>query len=467
MVQIRLSDCTLKHDEKNLPLSFREKIELCKLIDRLEIDQIELQMIRKPKADHLLIKSIASAVQHAAVAVPVPLSPEEVEKTWNAVREAKKPVLQVEVPTSSVQMEYLLHLKPAALKARMEATIQACRQLTDRVEMIAQDATRADPAFLREMITAALQSGATSITVCDSASSMLPENIASFISGLIRDIPALKEKALGFSGSNQLHLADACAVSAIESGAVEIKTEAFRREGISLLHLSRILQTKGSEFGVFAQMNHQQAGRITSQIEQLCKMVGSRVSDGRDAETHEPMLSAHDSREAVLKSAQNLGYDLSEEDAEKVWNAFCQIAERKEYLSLHELDAIIATEAMQVPQAYTDVNYVINTGNAVGAMAHMKLRFHGQELEGISTGDGVIDAAFLAIEKAIGRHFELDDFQIQAIAEGREAMGETLVKLRSDGKLFSGRGISTDIVGSSVMAYISALNKIVFEEEDS
>ena len=129
------------------------------------------------------------------------------------------------------------------------------------------------------------------------------------------------------------------------------------------------------------------------------------------------------------------------------------------------MDALVAAEAMQVPPSYQVVRFVINSGNEIGAMAHMKLSFHGQTLEGISVGDGVIDAAFLALEKAVGRHFELDDFQIQAITEGREAMGETIVRLRSQGKLYSGRGISTDIVGASIMAYVNALNKIVYEEE--
>ena len=100
-------------------------------------------------------------------------------------------------------------------------------------------------------------------------------------------------------------------------------------------------------------------------------------------------------------------------------------------------------------------------------MSHMKLTLHGKQLEGISTGDGAIDAAFNSIEKATGRHFELDDFQIQSVTEGREAMGETLVRLRADGKLYSGKGISTDIVGAGIMAYINALNKIIYEEEEA
>ena len=122
---------------------------------------------------------------------------------------------------------------------------------------------------------------------------------------------------------------------------------------------------------------------------------------------------------------------------------------------------------MQVPPAYQVSSFVVNSGNDIGAMAHMKLAFHGRVLDGISSGDGIIDAAFLALEKATGRHFELDEFQIQAITEGREAAGEAIVKLRSMGKLYSGRGISTDIVGASIGAYLSALNKIAYEEGEA
>ena len=122
---------------------------------------------------------------------------------------------------------------------------------------------------------------------------------------------------------------------------------------------------------------------------------------------------------------------------------------------------------MQVPPAYKVDSFVVNTGNNISAMAHMKLIRDDKVYEGVSLGDGCIDAVFLSIEQIIGKHYELDDFQIQAVTEGREAMGQTVVKLRSNGKLYSGRGISTDIVGASVHAYINALNKIVYEEEEA
>ena len=176
-------------------------------------------------------------------------------------------------------------------------------------------------------------------------------------------------------------------------------------------------------------------------------------------------LTAHDDIAAVTKVAEQLGYDLSEEDCVKVYDAFKRIAAKKEQVSSKELDAIIASAAMQVPPTYKLDTFVITSGNTISATAHIKLLKNDVPVEGVSIGDGPIDAAFVAIEKITGCHYELDDFQLQAVTEGREAMGQTIVKLRNGGKVYSGKGISTDIVGAGIHAYLSALNKILYEEE--
>ena len=194
-------------------------------------------------------------------------------------------------------------------------------------------------------------------------------------------------------------------------------------------------------------------------VDTACGWVGVREDDGS------LFLTAHDEIGAVSSMVQKLGYDLSEEDILKVYDAFRSIAAKKEQVSAKELDAIVASAAMQVPSAYVLQSYVINAGNTISATAHLKIARKDAILEGVSIGDGPIDAAFLAIEQITGQHYELDDFQLQAVTEGRGAMGQTVVKLRSNGKLYSGRGISTDIVGAGIQAYLSALNKIVYEEE--
>ena len=117
-----------------------------------------------------------------------------------------------------------------------------------------------------------------------------------------------------------------------------------------------------------------------------------------------------------------------------------------------------------MPPVYRLANYVITSGNLIGSTAHVVLEKDSVQITGLSSGNGPVDAAFLAVEQITGHHFELDDFQIQAVTEGREAVGEAIVRLRASGKLFSGKGVSTDIVGAALRAYVSALNKIVYEE---
>ena len=167
----------------------------------------------------------------------------------------------------------------------------------------------------------------------------------------------------------------------------------------------------------------------------------------------------------MISAVAKLGYDLSEEDMEAVYGEFIRVAAKKN-VGAKELEAIISGVAMQVPPTYTLVSYMVNSsgGNSLAASAQIVLNKNGEILQGISMGDGPIDAAFVALEQVMGCHFELDDFQIQAVTEGKEAMGSALVKLRADGKLYAGTGISTDIIGASIRAYLSAVNKIVFEQ---
>jgi 2-isopropylmalate synthase len=210
-----------------------------------------------------------------------------------------------------------------------------------------------------------------------------------------------------------------------------------------------------------------QLGRIVEQIGWVCQSGKGKNAVSLAGQNDESgiFLTSHDDLSAVSEAVKKLGYDLSDEETTKVYNAFMAIAGKRETVSLKELDVIVASSAMQVPSTYKLDTYVITSGNTISATAHIKLTKNGAPVEGVYIGDGSIDAAFQAIEKITGCHYELDDFQLQAVTEGREAMGQTVVKLRSAGKVYSGRGISTDIVGAGIQAYLSALNKIIYEEE--
>ncbi|MBR4108982.1 MAG: hypothetical protein IKK41_01475 [Oscillospiraceae bacterium] len=468
MNAIKISDITMKQEGKELSLSFKEKIELAKLLDKLDVSVIEVEGIRSSKIDSLRIKSIASAIQSGILAVPVQLDKDSVQQTWNALCSAKHPRLQVCASVSSVQMEYLYHKKNDSMLTSVSETIAACKALCSDVEFVADDATRSDPVFLAQILTAAIEKGASTVTVCDTAGTMMPEEFAAFVRNLYDTIPTLKDVTLGVCCANDLSMADACVIAAACQGAGELKTAAYPVNTASLLSVSRIISARGDSFGVACSVRVTQLSRTVNQITWLCQTGRSKntpFAGGVQEEDTDIYLTAHDDMSGVLKAVERMGYDLSEEDGSRVYEAFQTIAAKKEKVSAKELDAIVASAAMQVPSTYRLDTYVINAGNTVAATAHLKLYKNDVPMEGVSIGDGPIDAAFMAIESITGCHYELDDFQIQSVTEGREAMGQAVVKLRAEGKLYSGKGISTDIVGASIYAYINALNKIVYEEE--
>ena len=468
MNMIKLSDVTMKQVCDGFSLSFKEKIELSKLLDKLGVSVIELEGIENARIDSLRIKSIAQAVTGSIIAVPVSLTKDSPAQIFSALQQAKHPRLQVCGAVSAVQMEYLYHKKPDAMRAAIAETVAACKELCADVEFLADDATRADPQFLANTLKEAIAAGATTVTVCDTAGAMLPGEFARFIKSLYESVPELKTVNVGVSCCNAMSMADACAIASVAEGVTELKASAYPIDTASLPNLAKLVSVAGDRFGVTGSVQMTQLSRIMDRISQICQTGKSKTAALAAAQADTGIyLTAHDDITAVNKVAEQLGYDLSEDDCVKVYDAFQRIAAKKEQVSSKELDAIIASAALQVPPTYKLDTFVITSGNAIAATAHIKLLKNDKIMEGVSIGDGPIDAAFMAIENITGCHYELDDFQIQAVTEGREAMGQTVIKLRSSGKVYSGKGISTDIVAASIHAYLSALNKIVYEEDDA
>lgn len=470
MRKIWISDITISQagGAQGFSLSFREKLELAKLLDKVGVSVIEAGQIVHRRPDSLLIKSLASAIGHSALAVPVVLGDREsVELTWNALAGAVVPRLQVIAPVSTVQMEYLCHKKPEAVLDMIRETVAACREKCPEVEFVAEDASRSEMDFLLGAVDAAIGAGAAVVTVCDTAGTMLPDEFYRAVTRIREAIPATVR--LGVRCSNSLYMADSCAMSAIRAGADEVKVAACGDTTAALDKLTAILKAKGEQCGALCGVRTTDLQRTVEQIRWMCqtqRRKSSAFDNGVQEARSDIELSVHDDAGAVLQAVAKLGYELSEEDGVKVYESFTRIAEKRERVGARELDAIVASAAMQVPSTYRLENYVINSGSAISATCHMQLRKGEQLLESVCLGDGPVDAAFLAMEQILGRHYELDDFQIQAVTEGREAMGETVVRLRDRGKIYSGRGISTDVIGSSIRAYLSAVNKIVYEEAE-
>ncbi len=466
MQKIKIADITLR-ENNNLSetgYSFKEKIEIAKKLDKLNVDIIETAKISNSKTDILFLHTIAPLVQNSIISCPVEYSEEAIEITAKALKDTKAKRLHLMVPTSSVQMEFLCGKKPNAVLEMIETLVAKCASVCDDVEFSALDATRSEKEFLYQAIKTAIEKGAKHITVCDSAGEMLPEEFMVFVEDLYANVPELKNVELGVECSDQLNMGAACMISTMKAGVTSIKTTIGGNTLPSLETAAKIIKSRGDSIGVYSNINYTE---LEHTLSQLINMTGSKKSIVAEntifTNTSDIVLSKADDIKTVSAVIARLGYDLSEEDITNVYNEFKKLVEKKQ-VSAKELDAIIANSALQVAPTYKLKNYVINSGNIMAATANIVLEKNGDELQAVCIGDGPIDAAFVTIEKIVGRHFELDDFQIQSVTEGREAFGSAVVKLRSNGKLYSGRGISSDIIGASISAYINAINKICFEE---
>ena len=468
MNTIKIIDMSLREpgQRKVASMSFKEKLEVARTLDRLKLDTIELPAIGAAKADQLSNKTIASMVS-TALSAAVEIGCGMVEETWESIRTARHPQLNLLVPVSTVQMEYTCHKKAPAMLELIQDQVKLCRFFCENVEFSAVDATRAETDFLYEAVKTAVAAGANRVTLCDSAGIFLPDEFAAFVTGLKENVPEMENVELYVQVSDEMGMGIACAAAALSAGANGVKCTAVPAGYPTLDQVATLVQKKGADMDIAASLKTTDLQRTISQLGRILAPVEESESSFRDVALGDVAgvtLDANDTITDVIAVVQQMGYDLSEEDNAKVYEAFLRVANKKHFVGTRELDAIIASTAMQVPTSFRIDNYVINSGNVITATANLLLEKDGEKLRGVGVGDGPIDAAFDAIEQIIGHHYELDDFQIQTVTEGRDAMGSALVKLRADGKVYSGSGISTDIIGASIRAYISALNKIVYDE---
>ena len=460
MKKIEITDITLKKisEDRQVLLLFREKTAIASCADQLGVDAVELASVKSVREDTIVYRTISQNVKNAVVAIPVGFTQESVNDAWECVKDAAKPRLQVEVPTSTVQMEYTYHVKADKMVEKIASLTKAAKALSEDVEFSALDATRADEDFLIKAVKAAEENGAGIITICDDAGVSLPEEIAS----LVKKVKDAVSVPVYVQVSDHISMAVAAAISAIAQGVDGIKCAMAGKDSLMMGALSDAITARGDAIGVCTDLANT---KIHASIDEMLTKINHETYESADVSEKKKIILDSDSTLSDVAHAANiLGYDLSDDDNGKVHRSLLQVCEKKGSVGAKELEALIASYAMQAPSTYHLESYSTNCGNLTNSMSQVILKRGDELLSGVSTGDGPIDSVFRAIEQSIGYHYELDDFQVQAVTDGKEALGSALVRLRNNGKLYSGNGISTDIVAASVRAYINALNKIVAEE---
>ena len=461
MKKINISDITLKRlsEDRAISLLFREKSAIANCADRLGADSIELPAVKNIREDSIIYKTIAKNIQNAALAIPVGFSTDEVAAAWECVKDAKAPRLQVELPVSTIQMEYTYHIKQSVMLEKIGELVAAAKALCADVEFSALDATRADEDFLIASAKEAEAKGATVITLCDNAGISTPEQIAALVS----KIKAAVSVPVYVQVSDRVNMAVASAFSAIANGADGLKCAMVGKDVLLTGEISDAVSICGAQIGAEIKLNNT---NIHASIDDMVSSINHDTYEAENAiaEKKKILLDSDSTMAQVADAASLLGYDLSDADIGSVYKALTQVCEKKGAVGAKEFEALIASSAMQAPSTYHFETYTTTSSNISSAMTQIVLKNNGEIICGVSAGDGPIDSAFRAIEQCIGHHYELDDYQVQSVTEGKEALGSALVRLRYNGKLYSGNGTSTDIIAASIRAYINALNKIVFEE---
>jgi len=461
MRKIKITDITLKKlsEERQISLLFREKSAIASCMDSLGADAIELPAIKSLREDTIIYKTIAQNIQNAVLAIPVGFNKEDIASVWECIKDAKNPRLQIELPVSTIQMEYTYHVKQNVMIEKIAELIKEAKTYCDDVEFSALDATRADEDFIIAAVKEAEKSGATVVTVCDDAGTSTPAEIAKLIS----TVKAAVSIPVYVQVSDRINMGVSAAFEAIAKGADGIKCAMAGKDVLLIGEFSDAMSVCSSQIDAETNLDNT---KIHSSIDDMLANINhdSYESENIVSEKKKILLDSDSSVADVTHAAEVLGYELSDSDIGNVYKALMQVCEKKSSVASKEFEALIASSAMQAPSTYHFETYTTTSSNVASSMSQVTLKCNDEIMCGVSNGDGPIDSAFRAIEQCIGHHYELDDFQVQSVTEGKEALGSALVRLRNNGKLYSGNGTSTDIVAASIRAYINALNKIVFEE---
>ena len=461
MRTIQSADITLKRlsEDRAVSLLFREKSAIAACADKIGADAVELPAVKNAREDAIIYKTIAKNLVNAALALPVGFDEESVAFAFDCIKEAKRPRLQIELPVSTIQMEYLYHVKQTVMLEKIVALVKAAKALSADVEFSALDATRADADFLIAAARAAEENGATMVTLCDNAGASTPEEIAA----LTASVKSAVSIPVYVQVSDRVSMAVASAFAAVRAGADGVKCAMIGKDALLTGALSDAMSACGDRLDACVSLNNT---KIHKSIDEMLAHISHETSAVREtvSEKKKILLDADATLDQVANAAAVMGYELSDADVGSVRKALLQVCAKKGTVSAKELEALIASSAMQAPSTYHFESYTTTSSNLSSAVSQITLTSGGETMCGVSAGDGPIDSAFRAIEQCVGHHYELDDYQVQSVTEGKEALGSALVRLRYNGKLYAGNGTSTDIIAASIRAYVNALNKIVFEE---
>jgi 2-isopropylmalate synthase len=486
--RITIFDTTLRDGEQSPGFSMNtaEKLRLGRQLEKLGVDILEAGFPIASPGEVDSVKAVAEEIRSVKVAALCRAKEADIKAAGNALRNAARPVIHCFLATSAIHLKYKLKITAEeALKQAVDG-IRLARTFAKEVEFSAEDASRTDYGYLRDLLIAVYEAGATTLNVPDTVGYCLPQDYADMVRNLVRDIPGA---IISVHCHNDLGLAVANSLAAVQAGARQVECTingiGERAGNASLEEFVMAVKVRGEDLG-FSTGIRSELLNPTSAL--LANITGvwpqpNKAIVGRNAFAHEAgihqhgilanpltyeimtpasvgvketllVLGKHSGKHAVESRLRSIGLRLEGEELERMTARVKELADKQKFV--YDDDLLAMAERTPNRRAQL-VRYQVLAGNLIMPTATVEVEVEGQKRSASAVGKGPLDAALKAADQAIGLELQLLEMHTRAVSAGKDAMAEVIVRVRHDGHEGTGQAASTDTIEATLRAYLSAV----------
>jgi len=501
--KIMIFDTTLRDGEQSpgASLNINEKTEVARQLAILGVDVIEAGFPISSPGDFEAVSKVAKEIKGPIICGLARAIEKDIDAAHNAVKYSKRPRIHVFLATSKIHMKYKLKKAEDEILRLAVATVKYARNKCTDIEFSPEDASRTERGFLYKVVEEVINAGAGTVNIPDTVGYATPFEFANLIKGIKENVPNIEKCVISVHCHNDLGLGVANSLAAVLNGARQVECTinglGERAGNASLEEIVMTIRTRNDIFeNIRTDINTKEIYKTSRLVSKLTGMpvqpnkaiVGSNAfahesgihQDGilKERITYEIMrpedvgvvgtklvLGKHSGRHAFKERLEKLGYALKEDQIEKAFNRFKELADKKKEIFDEDLGTIVEEDIMKIPEELKLEHFYIASGDKIKPTATINIKYKGKTYETSSTGDGPVDACYKSIDKVTKIGGKLLDYQIKSVTSGKDAIGEVSIKIGSKGAIVSGRGASTDIIEASIKAYINAVNKLIYNKK--
>jgi len=494
---VKIFDTTLRDGEQSpgASMNMDEKLRIAHQLEKLNVDVIEAGFPIASDGDFEAVRKVAQTIKGPEIAGLCRSNFKDIDRAWEALKYAgERGRIHTFIATSDIHMERKLQMSPEKVLETAVKAVKHAAGYTPNVEFSCEDAVRTRLPFLAQMVEAVIDAGATTVNIPDTVGYAIPFEFFNIIKYLKENVPNIEKAVLSVHCHNDLGLAVANSLAAIQAGAGQVEcTINGIGERAGNCSLEEVVMALRTRHDIMPYTNNVNTEHIYAASRMLSTITGIVVQPNKaivganafaheagihqhgvmmDKETYEIMtpesiglntnklvLGKHSGRHAFVARLKELGYDLDKDDIEKAFVRFKTLADRKKEIFDEDLDALVADEIIRIPEMIKLKQMNVSSGSFAAPTATVELEVNGKLKKAAVMGDGPVDATFKAIKKLAGLKPNLLNFSVGSITGGTDALGECSVRLELDGHEVLGQGAHSDIIVASAKAFINALNK--------